>query len=61
MPLGIVAALKQNSGWDYLSMGLAIVGVSVPSIVLGPLFIVIFALILQLVPGGRLGQPRARW
>jgi ABC-type dipeptide/oligopeptide/nickel transport system permease component len=50
VPLGIVAALKQNSGWDYLSMGIAIFGVSVPAIVLGPLFIIIFALTLHWFP-----------
>ena len=50
VPLGILAALKQNSLWDYLSMTVAIFGVSVPSIVLGPLLIIIFALALHWVP-----------
>ncbi|MEM7345444.1 MAG: ABC transporter permease [Chloroflexota bacterium] len=43
LPLGIVAALKQNSIWDYSAMAVAIFGVSVPVIVLGPVFIWIFA------------------
>jgi len=42
MPLGIVAALKQNTFIDYLCMTLAIFGVSVPVIVLGPILIWIF-------------------
>jgi len=50
VPLGVVAALKQNSFWDYLSMSVAIFGVSVPNIVLGPLFILIFALTLKWFP-----------
>lgn len=50
VPLGIVAALKQNSLWDYLSMAIAIVGVSVPSIVIGPLLILVFALTLGWLP-----------
>jgi len=50
IPLGIIAALKQNSGWDYLSMGIAIFGVSVPTVVLAPLFIVVFALGLHWFP-----------
>ncbi len=50
IPLGIVAALKQNSVWDYLSMTLAIVGVSVPAIVTGPILILIFSLILGWLP-----------
>jgi ABC-type dipeptide/oligopeptide/nickel transport system permease component len=43
LPLGILAALKQNTAWDYTAMSLAIFGVSVPSIVLGPIFIWLFA------------------
>lgn len=43
LPLGILAALKQNSLWDYLAMSVAIFGVSVPVIVLGPIFIWLFA------------------
>ncbi len=43
LPLGVLAALKQNSLWDYLAMSVAIFGVSVPVIVLGPIFIWLFA------------------
>jgi ABC-type dipeptide/oligopeptide/nickel transport system permease component len=43
LPLGILAALKQNTLWDYSAMAVAIVGVSVPVIVLGPVFIWLFA------------------
>lgn len=50
VPLGILAALKQNSWWDYISMAIAIFGVSVPNVVLGPLFIIIFALSLHWFP-----------
>ena len=57
VPLGIVAALKQNSFWDYLSMTVAIFGVSVPSVVLAPLFILIFALTLGWFPVAGWGSP----
>jgi ABC-type dipeptide/oligopeptide/nickel transport system permease component len=57
IPLGVVAALKQNSFWDYLSMTVAIFGVSVPSIVLGPVFILIFALTLKWFPVAGWGRP----
>jgi len=50
MPLGILAALKQNTGYDYLGMGVAIFGVSVPVIVLGPILVWLFAIALKLVP-----------
>ena len=50
IPLGIISALKQNTIFDYLSMSIAIFGVSVPVIVLGPLMIWIFAVTLKWVP-----------
>lgn len=57
IPLGILAALKQNSFWDYLGMAVAIFGVSVPGIVLGPLLILIFALTLKWFPVAGWGTP----
>jgi ABC-type dipeptide/oligopeptide/nickel transport system permease component len=57
VPLGILAALKQNSVWDYLGMGVAIFGVSVPNIVLGPLLIMVFALGLGWFPVAGWGTP----
>jgi len=50
IPLGIIAALKQNTAADYLSMSVAIFGVSVPVIVLGPLMIWIFGVTLKWLP-----------
>jgi ABC-type dipeptide/oligopeptide/nickel transport system permease component len=50
MPLGIMAALKQNTVLDYLGMGVAIIGVSVPVIVMGPILVWIFGVTLKWVP-----------
>jgi ABC-type dipeptide/oligopeptide/nickel transport system permease component len=50
MPLGIIAALKQNTIFDYISMSVAIFGVSVPVIVLGPILIWIFGVTLKWLP-----------
>lgn len=50
MPLGILAALKQNTGYDYLGMGVAIFGVSVPVIVLGPIMVWLFGVSLKWLP-----------
>jgi ABC-type dipeptide/oligopeptide/nickel transport system permease component len=50
MPLGIMAALKQNTALDYFGMGVAIFGVSVPVIVLGPIFVWIFGVELKWLP-----------
>lgn len=49
-PLGVLAALKQNTIFDYLGMSVAIFGVSVPVIVLGPLLIWVFGVILRWFP-----------
>jgi ABC-type dipeptide/oligopeptide/nickel transport system permease component len=50
IPLGILAALKQNTWLDYLGMGVAIFGVSVPAIVMGPILVWIFAVTLKWLP-----------
>ncbi len=52
---GIIAALKQNSLWDYGSMALAMLGLSVPNFVFGPLLVLFFALGLYLFPPARWG------
>ena len=51
--VGCVAALKQNSFWDYASMALAMVGISIPNFVLGPLLVLGFSLYLYWVPPAR--------
>ena len=52
---GIVAALRQNSLFDYGSMALAMLGLSVPSFVLGPILVLIFSLWLFWLPPARWG------
>ena len=52
---GIMAALKQNSAWDYGSMALAMLGLSVPNFVLGPILVLVFALGIYLLPPARWG------
>jgi oligopeptide transport system permease protein len=51
--VGSIAALKQNSKWDYASMALAMVGISVPNFVLGPILVLIFSLTLYWLPPSR--------
>jgi ABC-type dipeptide/oligopeptide/nickel transport system permease component len=50
IPLGILAALNHNNWPDYLGMGVAILGVSAPTIVLGPLLAWLFGVELRLLP-----------
>ncbi len=50
---GTIAALKQNSGFDYGSMSLAMLGLSVPNFVLGPILVLIFSFWLYWFPPAR--------
>ena len=52
---GSIAALKQNSKWDYSSMALAMLGISVPNFVLGPILVLVFSLTLYWLPPSRWG------
>jgi len=52
---GIIAALKQNSAFDYASMAVAMLGLSIPNFVLGPLLVLAFALGWYLFPPARWG------
>jgi oligopeptide transport system permease protein len=47
---GILGALRQNTGWDHGAMAIAMIGISLPTFVLGPLLILVFALTLYLFP-----------
>ncbi len=55
IPAGIIAALRQNTWIDYSSSFVAILGVSIPNIVLGPFLIYIFAVQLGWLPAARWG------
>ena len=50
---GTLAALRQNSALDYSSMAVAMLGISIPNFVLGPLLVLIFSLTLYWLPPGR--------
>lgn len=50
--LGIVAALRQNSAVDYLVMLISNMGSAFPSFIIGPVLVLIFAVILQWLPSG---------
>ncbi len=52
---GVTAALKQNSAFDYGSMAVAMLGLSVPNFVLGPILVIVFALGLYWLPPARWG------
>ncbi len=52
IPLGIIAALGHNRWPDYLSTGISVIGISMPSFVLALLMIVFFAVTLKILPTG---------
>jgi len=54
VPLGAIAALKQNSWVDYMIVGSTLVFRSLPVFVLAPLLLVLFVLVLGImkVPRG---------
>lgn len=49
---GVIAALKQNTLWDYMVMGVAMTGVVIPAFVVAPLLVLLFAINLKWLPGG---------
>jgi oligopeptide transport system permease protein len=57
IPIGTVAALKQNTPWDHVPMSFAMLGVSIPNFVLGPILIFTFALTLRWLPPALWGPP----
>jgi oligopeptide transport system permease protein len=55
---GIIGAVRQNTRWDHAAMSAAMLGISVPSFVLGPLLILLFALTWYLLPPAGWGGVR---
>ena len=58
LALGILAAVYQNRGWDYVSVSLATVGVAVPNFVLAVFLIILFSFVIPLFPTGGWGSWR---
>ena len=48
--VGIISALKQNKWQDYAAMSVAVLGISIPLFVVGPILMYIFALQLKWLP-----------
>ena len=55
---GVIAAVRQNTAWDYGAMTVALLGISIPTFVLGPLLALLFALSYYLLPPGGWGTWR---
>jgi oligopeptide transport system permease protein len=53
--LGIVAALRQNSGADHAVMAIAMIGITIPNFVMAPLMTLVIGVYLGLLPVGGYG------
>lgn len=47
---GGLAALKPNTAWDYIPMSLSILGICLPTFVVGPVLVLVFGVWLQWLP-----------
>lgn len=57
IPMGIIASLKKNSWVDYFAMTLAMVGICIPSFVLGPLLQIGIAMKTDMINVAGWGTP----
>ena len=55
---GIIGAVRQNTIWDHAAMAAALVGISIPSFVLGPLLVLVVSLHWHLLPPAGWGDWR---
>ena len=55
---GIIGAVRQNTVWDHAAMAAALVGISIPSFVLGPVLVLVVSLRWQLLPPAGWGDWR---
>ncbi|MBI4006116.1 MAG: ABC transporter permease [Gammaproteobacteria bacterium] len=50
LPMGILAAIRRGSPWDFYAMTFSMLGVSIPNFWMGPLLIIIFSIGLGWFP-----------
>jgi oligopeptide transport system permease protein len=60
VPIGVIAAVRQNTGADFAAMAAALAGVSIPNFVLGPVLVLSVSLSLFLLPPALWQGPASR-
>lgn len=50
VPAGVIAGLRRNTAIDYLAMSIALLGVSIPAIVSGPIMRYLFGVQMRILP-----------
>jgi oligopeptide transport system permease protein len=58
---GTLAALRQNSTFDFSLMSVSTVGITVPNFVVGPVLTLVFAVLLGWLPAGSWGDGSLRY
>jgi len=58
LSLGVLAGLRRNSAADYMSMAVALIGISLPSFVIGATLMIVFSLWLGWLPVAGWGSYR---
>ena len=53
---GVLAALKRNTYLDFIPMAIAMIGICVPTFLMGPLLVLIFGINLEILPVSGWGQ-----
>jgi oligopeptide transport system permease protein len=53
---GVLAALKRNTYLDFIPMAIAMIGICVPTFLMGPLLVLIFGINLEMLPVSGWGQ-----
>lgn len=54
VPLGIIGSQKEESILDHLIVSTTILGISIPNFVLGPVLVMLFAILIPIFPAGGL-------
>ena len=56
LPLGALAAVKRGTVWDRAALGIALLGISIPTYVIAPVLVLVFAVALKWLPAGDWGD-----
>ncbi len=58
VPMGVLSAVRRDTPWDYLGMGVAMLGQSIPAFWLGLMLVLVFAVFLGVLPASGIGGPQ---
>ncbi|MEJ2244524.1 MAG: ABC transporter permease subunit [Acidobacteriota bacterium] len=59
VPFGIIGARREESVLDHMIVATTVFGISIPNFVLGPLLVMLFAILLPVFPAGGLDSARS--